>query len=61
MPISTAVRIELSDDERSQLEAWARRRTSAQALAQRSRIVLLAAEGLKNTEIAQRLGFTGRW
>jgi DNA-directed RNA polymerase specialized sigma24 family protein len=46
----------LSDDERSQLEAWRRRRTSAQALAQRSRIVLLAAEGLKNTEIAERLG-----
>jgi transposase len=30
-------------------------RTSAQALALRSRIVLRAAEGLKNTEIAQRL------
>ena len=53
---NVAVGIELSDDERAQLEAWARRRTSAQALAQRSRIVLLAAEGLKNTEIAQRLG-----
>jgi transposase len=40
------------------LEAWARRRKSAQALAQRSRIVLLAAEGLKNTEIGARLGVT---
>jgi transposase len=38
------------------LESWSRRRTSAQALALRSRIVLLAAEGLKNVEIAQRLG-----
>jgi transposase len=38
------------------LEAWARRRKSAQALAQRSRIVLAAAEGLKNTEIAERFG-----
>jgi transposase len=56
MPISTAVWIELSADERAQLESWARRRNSAQALAQRSRIVLLAAEGLKNTEIAARLG-----
>jgi len=56
MPISTAVEIELSDDERSQLEAWSRRHTSAQALAQRSRVVLLAAEGLRNIEIAQRLG-----
>ncbi len=59
MPSNVASRIELSDDERVQLEAWSRRRTSAQALAQRSRIVLLAAEGLKNTEIAERLG-TGR-
>jgi hypothetical protein len=56
MPIPVAVAIELSDDERARLESWARRRTSAQALALRSRIVLLAAEGLKNTEIAQRLG-----
>jgi transposase len=46
----------LSDEERGQLEAWARRRKSAQALAQRSRIVLAAGEGLKNTEIAERLG-----
>ena len=52
MPSNVAVAIELSDQERLQLEAWTRRRTSAQALAQRSRIVLLAAEGLKNTEIA---------
>ena len=29
---------------------------SAQALAQRSRVVLLAAEGLNNTQIAERLG-----
>src|SRR5215210_3517937 len=56
MPPNVAVAIELSDAERLQLEAWTRRRTSAQALAQRSRIVLLAAEGLKNTEIAERLG-----
>src|SRR5215213_11652371 len=55
MPPNVAVGIELSDEERVQLEAWMRRRTSAQALAQRARIVLLAAEGLKNTEIAERL------
>ena len=46
----------MSEAEREQLESWARRGKSAQALAQRSRIVLAAAEGLKNTEIAQRLG-----
>ena len=55
MPNPVAVAIDLSDDERAQLEAWARRRRSAQALAQRSRIVLLAADGLKNTEIAGQL------
>src|SRR5215213_3993647 len=58
MPPNVAVGIELSDEERVQLEAWMRRRTSAQALAQRARIVLLAAEGLKNTEIAAELGIT---
>jgi transposase len=58
MPPNVAVAIEFSDDERAQLEAWTRRRTSAQALALRSRIVLLAAEGLKNTEIAERLGIS---
>jgi transposase len=56
MPIPVAVVIELSEVERAQLESWARRRTSAQALAQRSRIVLLAAAGLNNTQIAGRLG-----
>jgi transposase len=56
MPNPVAVAVELTPGERAQLESWARRRTSAQALAQRSRIVLLAAEGLKNTEIAERLG-----
>ena len=55
MPPNVAVAIELSEQERLQLEAWTRRRTSAQALALRSRIVLAAAEGLKNTEIAERL------
>jgi Homeodomain-like domain len=56
MPNPVAVEIVLSEAEREQLESWTRRRSSAQALAQRSRIVLLAAEGLKNTEIAQQLG-----
>jgi transposase len=56
MPIPVALAVELTDQERSQLEGWARRRTSAQALALRARIVLLAADGLNNTEIAGRLG-----
>jgi transposase len=56
MPSPTAVEIVLSAEERAQLESWERRRTSAQALAERSRVVLAAAEGLKNAEIAERLG-----
>jgi transposase len=55
MPDNVASRIELTDQERAQLQARTRRRTSAQALAMRSRIVLLAADGLNNTEIAARL------
>jgi transposase len=55
MPISTAVFIEFAEGEREQLESWSRRRLSAQGLALRCRIVLAAAEGLKNTEIAGRL------
>jgi transposase len=55
----------LSAAERGQLESWTRRRTSAQALALRSRIVLLAAEGRNNTEIARELGVhrnvAGKW
>jgi transposase len=54
MPTPTAVGIELSDDERARLESWSRRRKTAQALALRSRIVLGAAEGLSNGEIAER-------
>src|SRR3954468_10596648 len=56
MPSPFAVPIELTAEERAQLEAWERRRTSAQALALRSRIVLAAAEGPNNTEIARELG-----
>lgn len=55
MPSPTAAVIELSEEEREQLVAWARRPTSAQALALRARIILAAAEGLSNTEISDRL------
>src|ERR1041384_7851525 len=65
MPTPKAVPVVLSDEERAQLEAWARRPKSAQALAQRSRIVLAAAGGAKNTEMAAALGvnrsMVGKW
>ena len=47
--------IVLSDDERQTLQRWARRPTTAQALALRSRIVLAAAEGALNQDIAREL------
>jgi len=56
MPITTAVSIELTDEERTLLESFTRRHTSAQALALRSRIVLDAADGFTNGEIAERRG-----
>jgi len=56
MPNPVAVAVVLDEAEREQLVRWAQRRSSARALALRSRIVLLAGEGLKNTEIAERLG-----
>jgi transposase len=46
----------LSGDERQTLERWARRRTSAQALALRCRIVLACADGLTNQVVAARVG-----
>jgi transposase len=55
MPTPTAVAIELTEEERARLESWSRRRSTAQALALRSRIVLAAADGLSNLEIAEQL------
>jgi transposase len=46
----------LTDQERTTLERWAKRRTASQALAERCRIVLACASGASNTEVAQRLG-----
>ncbi len=57
--------IVLSDEERATLERWARRPTSAQALALRCRIVLAAADGEPSIAIAAKLGCTsstvGKW
>src|SRR4051794_25885818 len=56
MPNPVAAVISLDAEERAELERRARRPKSAQALALRARIVLAADQGLKNTEIAERLG-----
>lgn len=49
----------VTDDEREQLQRWARRRKSSQALALRSRIVLACAEGHDNKTVAANLGCAG--
>jgi transposase len=55
----------LSDNEHDMLERWARRPTTAQALAQRARIVLACASGRTNTRVARELRLTkqtvGKW
>lgn len=55
----------LTADERETLERWARRPTTAQALAQRARIVLKCATGRSNGTVAREMGVTrqtvGRW
>jgi len=65
MPSFVLAPVDLTADERARLESWTRRRTSAQALALRARIVLLAADGLNNTEIAAELrihrNVAGKW
>jgi transposase len=65
VPSPVAVELVLSDAERAQLQGWARRPKSAQALALRARIVLAAAEGLSNTQIGERLAVSrltvGKW
>lgn len=59
------VRVTVSPSERTTLEQWARRRTTAQGLAQRAQIVLGCAAGRSNSEIAAELRITrqtaGRW
>ena len=47
--------VSISEQDRIQLVCWTKRPKTAQALAMRSRIVLLAAEGNNNKVIAARL------
>lgn len=58
-------KLELGEQEREDLERYARGRTTAQALAFRARIVLRCASGVANAVVAQELdvdpGVVGKW
>jgi len=58
VPSPKLVPLDLTDDERRTLEAWSRRRKTAQALALRSRIVLACAAGSSNSAVAADLGIS---
>ena len=57
--------LEVSPDTREELEALARSRSLPAGLVSRARIVLLCAEGLDNSTVAERLRVNrqtvGRW
>ena len=60
-----AVALELSDEERVELERRVRRRKPSHGATRRARIVLLAAAGLSNSAIAEKMGVSrltvGTW
>ena len=47
--------VTLSDEQRSQLESFARSRSLPHALARRAKIILMAADGMANSAIAAKL------
>ena len=60
-----AAEIALSKEERRRLETWATTRSTSVRLRERARIVLMAAEGMTNKDIAAKLEVdankVGRW
>lgn len=56
MPLPIALPIELAPEQRAHLEKTVRKQTAAQREVTRARIVLLAAAGVSNHEIARGLG-----
>src|SRR5512133_1705755 len=63
--MASAVQITLTDAERSELERRAAKLTLPYREVQRAKVVLYAAEGMSNVEIAGRLGMcskvVGQW
>src|SRR5262252_7781436 len=65
MPMRRACQITLSDEDRTILERWSRGRSTQARLVTRARVVLAAAEGKQNKDIAAELnisrGAVARW
>jgi putative transposase len=57
--------IELTEDERNQLESYVRSRSMPSGLSNRFRIILLAADGFSNMDISEKVGLSrasvGKW
>jgi transposase len=64
-PVRVAPAVVLTDEDESELAKLARSKGTSVRLAQRARIVLLAAQGLQNKDIAEQLGIgrvqVARW
>jgi transposase len=55
MPMRVAPKVIVTDEQRMMLQRWARGRSTPARLVRRAKIVLLAAEGKRNIEIAAEL------
>lgn len=60
MPRQTSLVIELTDDERRELEYWQRATTMPAGLVRRGRIVLLRADGVSVSDIHRQVGMRRR-
>src|SRR5438552_9313177 len=65
VPMRVAPKVSLTDQQRTTLTRWSRGRSTPARLVRRAQIVLMAAEGKENIEIADELEvertIVGRW
>ena len=65
IPMRRACVLTLTDEDKATLERWSRSRSSEARLVERAQIILLAADGRENKDIAVELGITratvSRW
>ena len=54
----SAKALSLTDEDRRILEGWVRAHSTSQQVVKRARIILLAAEGMSNSDIAREVGFS---